>query len=205
MADQIDHGIVDVGIAGFTLPGQKESGDLEIVKPQVQGILCGVVDGLGHGAEAARAARTAIRAIEQSSAKSVIHLVMQCHEELRSTRGVTMSLATFDSDDDTMTWLGIGNVEGILLHADPQAVPAYRGLVSRPGVVGYRLPPIDARVLPLGKGDLLIFTTDGIQNDFDRTVALNSTAQEIADGLCSRYAKGTDDALVLVARYKGRQ
>src|ERR1044071_4802454 len=44
--------VIQWGVAMRTLPGERESGDLHVVKSVGPGVLAGVVDGLGHGAEA---------------------------------------------------------------------------------------------------------------------------------------------------------
>ncbi len=49
--------LIDWGVATLMLAGERESGDLHLVKPVGTGVLVSVVDGLGHGAEAAAAAR----------------------------------------------------------------------------------------------------------------------------------------------------
>lgn len=207
MADASDNAIVDVGVAGLKLPGQLESGDLEIVETISHGMLLGVVDGLGHGADAAIAAKEAVKTMISAPDKSVISLVKSCHEALRNTRGATMSLAVLHNDDDTMTWLGIGNVEGHLLRANPHSTPPPESLLLRSGVVGYILPPLHVTPLPLVKGDLLVFASDGIRSGFAGSIpsGRDITAQEIAEHLCRHHAKGTDDALVLVAHYKGNR
>src|SRR5438093_709986 len=52
-------------------------------------------------------------------------------------------------------------------------------------------------------GDTLIFATDGISSEFARGIPWGLSPQEIANSVCARHFKGTDDALVLVARYRG--
>jgi hypothetical protein len=73
----------------------------------------------------------------------------------------------------------------------------------RGGVVGFRLPPLQAVVIPVSAGDILIFATDGIRSGFDDGLNIHAPLQHLADTICSQYTKGTDDALVLVARYLG--
>src|SRR5205085_193860 len=72
-------------------------------------------DGPGHGADAAHGARMAAAILEAHSEEPPLALILRCHEALRSTRGVVMSLAALDAARRSMTWLGIGNVQGILL------------------------------------------------------------------------------------------
>lgn len=195
---------VDCGVASQALPGQKETGDRHAIVQFDRGAMVGVIDGLGHGAEAAVAARIAAEVLEQNATQSVITLVQLCHEKLRASRGVVMSLATFNALDGTVTWLGVGNVEGVLLHRDPYGTVNQEVLPLRGGVVGDQLPLLMASVLPLSRGDTLIFATDGIRLGFAEGLKVDS-AQASADAVLARFARGTDDALVLVARYTGPQ
>ncbi len=195
--------LIDWGVATLALAGEAESGDLHLVKPVGRGVLVAAVDGLGHGAEAAAAARAAVTALDRHADEFLIPVVRKCHEALIGTRGVVLSLAYLDGAKRTLTWLGIGNVEGVLLHADARARRARGSLVTRGGIVGSELPPLRADVQPVAPGDLLIFATDGIRGGFAEGLPPDATPQQPADHLLARHGKGTDDALVLVARYAG--
>jgi serine phosphatase RsbU (regulator of sigma subunit) len=196
-------GLVEYAVATVTLPGELESGDRHIVIPTAAGTLIAVVDGLGHGTEAAEAARVAAETLENCAEESVIALVRRCHKQMETTRGAVMSLASFHREDHTVTWLSVGNVEGVLLHTNEQTNPPREHIVMRGGVVGFRLPPLQAVVIPVSAGDILIFATDGIRSGFDDGLNIHAPLQHLADTICSQYTKGTDDALVLVARYLG--
>lgn len=198
------HEIIQWGHASFTLPGEKKSGDVHVVKHFPDGVLVSVIDGLGHGSEAEVAAKAAVSVLERYPHESVMSLLRRTHEELRMTRGVVMSLASINTVEHTMTWLSVGNVEGILLRADRNAVPSREMILLRGGVVGYQLPQPYASVHPLSRGDTLVFATDGIQNSFYDDLNIHDPAQVIADKTCSRYCKGNDDALVLAVKYFGK-
>lgn len=195
--------VIECGVATLALPGQAESGDRHVVKAVPNGVLVAVVDGLGHGDEAALAAKTAVVMLERHAQESMISLMRRCHEGLRSTRGVVISMASFNALDGTVTWLGLGNVEGIVLRAESKAAPPYESLLLRGGVLGSQLPPLYASIIPIAKGDVLIFATDGIRSDFPHRLNLSDPPQRMADRILAQYAKGNDDALVLVARYVG--
>jgi len=195
--------LIEWGVSSRALPGQAASGDRHVVEAFPGGALIGAIDGLGHGDEAASAARAAGDVLGRHCRESVIALARRCHEALLSTRGVVMSLASFSGGDQTMTWLGVGNVEGVLLRASARAVPMREQLLLRGGVVGYQLPQLSAWVLPLCPGDTLIFATDGIRSEFTSVVDSAGSAAGLADRILAGYAKGTDDALVVVARYAG--
>lgn len=195
--------LVEYATATVTLPGEAESGDRHAVVPTPAGTLIAVIDGLGHGAEAAEASRVAVATLENYPEESVIALVRRCHEQMEATRGAVMSLASFNRQDHTVTWLSVGNVEGVLLRTNEQASPAREHIVMRGGVVGFRLPPLQAVAMPVSTGDILIFATDGIRSGFDNGLNVNAPLQHLADTISNQYTKGTDDALVLVARYLG--
>lgn len=183
------------------MPGQTECGDQHVILATKDGMLAAVVDGLGHGNEAAAASRSAVEILKAHAEEHVISLLNLCHEGLRQSRGAAMSIASFGTRDGVMTWLGVGNVEGLLVRAEANA-PSEE-LLLRGGLVGSQLPPLQAAVLPVVPGDLLVLVTDGVQNDFHNDLLRADSPQRTADRILSRHGKGTDDALVLVVRYLG--
>jgi negative regulator of sigma-B (phosphoserine phosphatase) len=192
--------MIECGVAARALPGQARSGDLELVKSFPDGVLVAALDGVGHGEEAAAAAMAAAAILVAHAQESVIALVERCHEGLRTTRGVAMSIASFNVPQGLITWMGVGNVQGVLLRRLLPAM-AEESLLLRGGVVGVQLPSLQAAVLPICAGDTLVFTTDGISTDFDRGLARNHPPRKAAENILARHGKTTDDALVLVARY----
>lgn len=186
--------------------GENQSGDHYLICWASNRVLIAVVDGLGHGPEAALASRTAITALEANTNQSLVSLFSTCHKALHNTRGVVMSLASFDGSERSMSWLGVGNVDGRLLRATTDKTTGYseEELFKYRGVVGYELPSSLAfSVLPIMKGDVLILATDGIRSDFTKDVHIGKSAYYIAHDILAKHSKGIDDALVLVAKYRG--
>jgi phosphoserine phosphatase RsbX len=196
--------ILEWGVGARTLPGERHSGDLHLVKAVSKGVLVAVVDGLGHGEEAATAARTALTILDQHADDAVLALLERCHWALKGSRGVVMSLAFIDPRERALTWAGIGNVEGLLVHGDSatRAGPGRVSLVTRGGIVGSELPRVRAQQLPLTTGDLLFLATDGIREGFLDGLAIDASSQHLAERILARSGKDTDDALILVARYR---
>ncbi len=195
--------LIDWAVAARSLQGQGASGDCHLVKALPRSVLVAVVDGLGHGEAAATAAALAIRTIESHDEHSMVAHVKRCHEYLRGTRGAVMSLASFSGRDSTMTWLAVGNVEGVLLRDPATRNDPSESLLLRGGVVGAQLPSLNVAVVPVARGDMLILTTDGIRSGFAPAVVFTHPVQKIADRILTDHAKATDDALVLVSRYVG--
>ena len=195
---------VEWGVAATVMPGEAISGDLHLVKPTGKGTLVAVADGLGHGKQAAEAARLALDALEQCAHAPLAQAFEHCSQKLRRTRGVVMSLAFLSAFDNTMEWLGVGNVEGLLVRSPADGKRAVESLLLSQGLLGVRLPPLRASVLNVAPGDTLVFATDGIRRGFEERVSLPGAPGEIAQGILARDCLGTDDALVLVATYQGR-
>ncbi len=183
--------------------GETVSGDLHLIKPFEEGALIAVVDGVGHGDEAMAASKQAIAVLEQHAQESVIALVRRCHEALRQTRGAVLTVASLRTAEHTLTWLGVGNVAGRLLRVDRNASHPCETVLLRCGLVGLQLPALQASVIAVAPGDLLVLATDGVDDRFELAAGTNETTAQIAYRLLDQHFKGTDDGLVLVARYLG--
>jgi hypothetical protein len=114
-----------------------------------------------------------------------------------------MSLASVDPVHGMMTWLGVGNVQGMLMRSGSKGGTVKEVLLLRGGVVGSQLPALQASVLPVFSGDTLVFVTDGVRSDSVESLTTLESPQRAAERILKRYQSGTDDALVLVARFAG--
>ena len=185
--------------------GEQKSGDAHVVLARPAGSLIAVVDGVGHGIDAAVAATTASQAIARHHASGAITLVRRCHEALIGTRGVVMSIAFVDQYEDTLTWLGVGNVSGLLCRSDPAATPRREEILARGGVVGLQLPLLQASVAAISPGDVIVMATDGVRHGFADAFSTRESPSLVAKRILREHGRDTDDALVLVARYVGRR
>ena len=192
---------IEFAAAGHSVNGETVSGDLHFVYPSAHGVLVAVVDGIGHGTEAAEAAAIAAATLEQQVNESVTSMLEACHGRLKDTRGAVITVAAFDGKRSTMAWVGVGNVEGRLLRAD-RLRPSEQ-LVLGAGIVGYRMPTLRPTTTRIVAGDILVLTTDGIDSDYNPSGYLNESPAYVADHILRHYRKGTDDALVVAARYTG--
>ena len=175
-----------------------ESGDQYLVEGTPESALVAVVDGLGHGHEAALAAKAAIAAIEAGPWENLGTLLTRCHETLRGTRGAVLSLASFGVG--SLSWLGVGNVDGVLVRAGFEA-PEH--LLVRSGVVGRQLPSLRVWRTSVARGDTLILATDGVHRRFAEQAGGAFGTRPSAEQILVDHGKSTDDALVLVVRYVG--
>jgi serine phosphatase RsbU (regulator of sigma subunit) len=198
--------IIEWSAASLPLHGQAKTGDCFVVRFFGRQALVAVVDGVGHGEEAASAARLAAGALEEyTGERPLTGLLEECHQRLHGSRGAVISLALLNAEKDTLAWLGVGNIEGLLLRKVDNGAASggssQESLLLRAGVLGHILPRLSVTTMPLGKDDLLVFATDGIQPEFVTGIRSELSVQRIAQDILDRFALETDDALVLVVRY----
>jgi negative regulator of sigma-B (phosphoserine phosphatase) len=184
-------------------PGERVAGDLAVLAPAPAGAIIAAVDGVGHGPAALHAARVAVRVVSRGSKADIAALTRRCHRALQYTRGAALSVGLVAGAGRNLTWLGVGNVEGRLVRATSGGRSAQESLVLVPGLPGRDLPELSPKTLPLDRGDLLIFATDGVARCFADGLDVSGATAEIAERIMTRHWKADDDALAAVARYLG--
>jgi negative regulator of sigma-B (phosphoserine phosphatase) len=193
---------IEWGVAAQAAPRESVTGDAHLMLPTSTGVLLAVIDGSGHGPEAAHATGLALNALREAPEQSVIAHLRACHVALAGSRGVVMTLADFNQQDRTLTLCGIGNVEAVLFRARPgQGAARQESAMLRGGVVGSHLPEPFATMVPVHGGDTLVMATDGLRNDFSADSVLRSSPRQSAGALLAKHVRGNDDAVVLVIRF----
>ena len=200
----MNYRLVEWGAAERRMAGETLSGDLYMVKPLGDSVLIAVADGLGHGAAAAEAARLALETVEKCAHQPLLEVLENCNQKLEQTRGAVLTMAVLNGLDNSMEWLGVGNVRGVLVRSVPDGKAVMESLLLSSGIIGGKLPPVRAAALTIATGDTLVLATDGIRNGFEDGLVLSAAPQETAECILTHDGLETDDALVLVARFQGR-
>jgi phosphoserine phosphatase RsbX len=194
---------VEWWIAARSRRGETTCGDRAVVRLSPAGALVAGIDGVGHGREAARAARRAADLVRASANGDLVRLVERCHAALADTRGAAMSLAFIPARGGAMTWLGVGSVEGRVLSGDPAATRPKGSLALACGVLGHELPAVGTDALEVRPGDVVVLATDGIASAFADAPDPTGSPQAISERIMAAHARPSDDALVLAVRYLG--
>jgi len=198
-----DRAPVEWGVAARRRRGERASGDAAVVAPVDGGVLVAGIDGLGHGAEAARAARAAADALRGAPAGDLVTLLERCDAALRGTRGAAISVAFVSGDGGELRWVGVGSVEGRVVSGDPTARGPKGSLLLGRGVAGHELPALQVASLALEPGDVVLLATDGIDAAFADGIDTAGSPQAISERILAAHRKPPDDALVLAVRYVG--
>lgn len=183
------------------LAGEMECGDQYLVKELADSTLLAVVDGLGHGKEAANAAKTAIATMDAYADESIETLFNLCHKALGSTRGGAITIVKVFTTGHIIQYKSVGNVIGVHWFIDENSKLKKDSFFLEGGIVGYRLPDsVHVKELIWQSGDTLILATDGIKKQFELEHPTWISPDKIAQKIFSDYRNYNDDGLVLVAR-----
>lgn len=179
--------------------GEKECGDQYLVKELTDFVLIAVADGLGHGSEAAFAAKKAMQFIDDNANTSIVELVRTCSETLENTRGITLTIARIT--DDTLSYLAIGNVTGVCWQMSTTSSLIRQSILLEGGVVGYQLPVLKLKQFSIKPGDIFILATDGIKENFEiEPPNFLKSPEWLASSFFKKYRNFKDDGLILVAQ-----
>ena len=190
-------------VRGRPLPGEPVSGDSAVVAATTHRTLLSVVDGLGHGPEAAAASEVGRSTMLENASEPLEPLLVLCHHALRNTRGAAITMAAVDHADGAVQWLGVGNVEARIVRSDRDRKPRLEAVFHFPGVVGYRLPRLKVHTNRLDPGDLIVLASDGITTSFLDDLDPAAPVDRLAERIVADHARPEDDAIVLIAR-RGR-
>jgi negative regulator of sigma-B (phosphoserine phosphatase) len=172
--------------------GEIKNGDAALVRePKADEHWLAVIDGLGHGPDAAVAAQAAIARLEELPAGTSVDTAMQdMHRHLRGTRGAAATLCIIRGDD--MEACAVGNVALLSVNC---TVP----LVLSAGVLGHQVAKFRISQSKLKPGARLALLSDGVSTRFRledfRQLEPALACQEIM----TRYRRTHDDASVLIA------
>lgn len=177
--------------------GQTVSGDVYTVQEYAEGrVLASVIDGLGGGQEAERAARLAAQTLRQYPDIPLQDLIRRSHAALHSTRGAVIGLLRLDLSANQATYVGVGNI-GVQVYSRQPIKP-----ISKNGILGFRLPNLLELRYTYDAGDLFVLYSDGVSSHFaqDNKIDLKQPPQGMAEQVLAQYGKFTDDATVLVIK-----
>lgn len=157
-----------------------------------------VADGLGHGPAAALAASEVLRVYREHPAAGPEEFMDLAHAALRPTRGAAVGLAVVWPERRELTFTGVGNIGGVVLHAG-----ATRSLVSHAGIVGHECRKTQSFSFPWSEESVLVLFSDGLQTRWalDRYPALASRDPALLAAVLYRdFSRGRDDVTVVAAR-----
>src|SRR5271163_2109481 len=183
-------------------PGETECGDAWDLQLEDDKFAAIVVDGLGHGPFAARAAAEALSIFGDGRFDTPVDYFEAAHSSLNTTRGAAIALAQVDLNQRRLKYVGVGNISGIIVSGGEARS---QSLISHNGIVGTAIRKLQHFDYLWQGGDLLIMHSDGLGGRWkltDYSGLVRADPAVIAAVLYRDAKRGRDDATVLVSRLK---
>lgn len=155
-----------------------------------------VIDGIGHGEDAERAALAGTDAFAQAPFADPTASMLEMHQAMTGTRGGAAAIALYDARVGNVRFAGIGNIGACLLSAEKS-----RGMASHPGIVGSQYRKAVAFDYPADAQQLLIMYSDGLQSRWnlqDYPGLMHRHPALISALLHRDFCRGRDDVTVMV-------
>ena len=189
-----------IAVSGISVAcrGEERSGDAWDQERDAGRLTLLVVDGLGHGHDAAVAAEACVDAFRRRARLAPAARVVALHAALRATRGAALAVVEIDPGRRLVRFAGLGNIAASIYGEGP-----VRHLVSHHGIAGHVARKIDEYSYPWPPRGMLVVHSDGVATlrDLDRYAGLWTRDPGLVAGVLYRdFARRRDDATVVVAR-----
>ncbi len=192
---------VEVGARSRPYPGLKVNGDAYVMRfAGGRRILAAVIDGLGHGIDAHEAAVVAQHVIETNGSLNLVGLFQDAHQALRRTRGAVMAVAVLHLDERRMEFLGVGNIEAVLINDKTSTQ-----LTSLGGTVGHSMRTIRSFEYSWDGRQTLVMCSDGIKSAWRTHIPkeiLHAHPDILTETILSGFSREKDDATAIGIREK---
>jgi len=188
-------------VSGLSIakPGQEACGDMWAERRSGGALWVIVVDGLGHGPQAAEASAVAIRTFHAASPDdSPQDVIRAAHVAMKGTRGAVMAIAAIRPALGVVDFAGVGNITAVLTGNGE-----VKRIGSSDGTVGYSLRIVRDQSLTWHPDSALMLTSDGLSTRWNLTghPGLISRHPSVISGVLYRdFSRHNDDATVVVIK-----
>jgi len=189
---------LEIGVVCVPLRGQNVCGDSWAVYQDAERAVIMLVDGLGHGPDAAEASGEAVKTFDRHSNLDVATILTNVHEALRSTRGAVVAAAEVELSTGKVQFSGVGNICSRIVEWSTS-----QHMVSLNGTAGlaakFKVFDYD-----WARSGVLIMCSDGLTTHwrlsaFPGLIAAHPSL--IAGILYQNFYRGRDDVTVMAARW----
>ena len=187
--------------SGISVAVEREEvcGDAWEVIETAQGFRAIVVDGLGHGPFAERAAREAVAVFRSQVTTGVADTLKLIDQALTKTRGAAGAIVELCLANRQVRAAGVGNISMRLMNNGES-----KSFGCDNGTLGTGVPRIREFLQPWTDGSVLVMHSDGIKThwNLDDYPGLLRRHPGLVAGLLYRdFQRGRDDATVIVVRH----
>lgn len=200
-ADETEgHARTCMGAVSVAAPGEHVCGDGWAFALQGELAALVVVDGLGHGPDAAEAAQAALETFVEDPLATPAVQLQRIHQALKRTRGAAVMVLHADAAASTVRAAGAGNVIGRIVSG-----VADRAILCQHGTAGVAIRTPEEVTLPWPEHALVMACTDGVDTRWKAEILAPVLGRDptLAAALLVRdHCRGRDDATAAVLRRK---
>ncbi|HSY01313.1 MAG TPA: SpoIIE family protein phosphatase [Acidobacteriaceae bacterium] len=187
-------------IAGMAVPypGERFCGDAWAFHHTADRTLVLLVDGIGHGWEAAEAAQEATTTFRKYADRAPGEILLSIHDALKKTRGAVAAIAEIRANEGTLTYAGVGNISAVV-----QSGNGSRSLVSHNGTLGMATSRIQEFKVDWPADAVLVLHSDGLHSRWDLSSYAGLIVRHpavIGAVLLRDFRRQRDDASVVVVK-----
>ena len=191
---------IELGAINVAIAGETECGDTWRIAIDDDHIAMLVVDGLGHGSQAASASRSAAAAFSAKPFDEPEQAMQNLHRALIGSRGAAAACTLLNRKRSQITYAGVGNIcSSVIVNERSQ------GLVSHNGIVGVQLRTTRQFSYEWPVGSPLVMHSDGVATRWALSSYPGLSVRHpaiIAAVLYRDFSRKRDDATVIVVRYR---
>jgi anti-sigma regulatory factor (Ser/Thr protein kinase) len=187
-----------IGVWSRPRPREEVNGDAYFMAEYAGQKMFAVIDGLGHGPGAHAAAQVALDSLAQWTGEPLDEVFLAAHDALRATRGAVMGACVVDSERETFSYAGVGNVDVRVFNSIEPIRP-----IPNNGTLGVRLAAVRLWHYKWTEGATVVISSDGISATWDIHTypGLPGRSPQLLAGILLRdYGRDSDDATVMVVR-----
>lgn len=196
----LDIGKKEVKISVMSRPymGCKVNGDVYYIKEFNNKVILALIDGLGHGIEANKAAIRAKELLEENNYKPLKELLYSIDNGMKNTRGAVIGVCIIDKETKIFQYGSIGNVQLRYILNNKT-----KKFIATNGTLGVSLNTrVNVQQSSYENGGIIAMNTDGISNkwEYDEYLDIPLHNPAVLSNMIFRdFARDNDDATVLVA------
>ena len=184
-------------VADAPRESHQPSGDGFLVMRKDQKAILAVADGAGSGRLARDATNRCLQALSECRTLDFHQVFDLCHRRLQGTRGAALALVIVDVAQMMLEWAALGDIDGLILSGPDERGPTV-SMIQRPGTLGHTNPGVSPQRHPLGSGQLVCLTTDGVSRTYRDAPPLAAAPADLAPLLLETFGRDGDDRTVAV-------
>ncbi len=187
-------------VAGVAIPypGERFCGDAWSYDQSDERTIVLIVDGLGHGRDAAVAADEAVAVFQANLHRGPGEILSYINDALKKTRGAVAGIVRIDHAASSLTYAAVGNTAASIISKQGS-----RSLVSHSGTLGVASPRMQEFQMDWPKDGVLIMHSDGLQSRWDLlsySGLISRHPAVIGAALIRDFRRQRDDASVVVVK-----